>query len=83
MFEHYRQPLISRSAFFKRMLACIIISSTLLLATNFIGALIFRYVGGFSWIDGILNAVSIMMGVGIIGTLNNPTLKILISFLGK
>jgi len=48
--------------------------------TNFIGALIFRYVGGFSWIDGILNAVSIMMGVGIIGALNNPALKLLISF---
>jgi len=80
MFEHYKQPLISRSAFLKRMLTCIIISLTLLLSTNFIGALIFHYVGGFLWVDGILNAISIMMGVGIIGTLDNPTLKILISF---
>ncbi|MDD5044193.1 MAG: hypothetical protein PHU91_00625 [Candidatus Omnitrophica bacterium] len=80
MFEHYRQPLISRSAFFKRMLICIIISLALLFFTTFIGASVLHYLGGFSWIDGILNAVSIMMGVGIIGMLDDPILKLTISF---
>jgi len=80
MFEHYKQPLISRSLFFKRIITCIIISFTLLFVTNFIGALIFHYLGGFSWVDSILNAVSVMMGISIIGTLNNSVLKLLISF---
>ena len=80
MFEHYKQPVISRSAFIKRMTVCVLVSLAILFLTYFIGTLIFHYLGGFTWIDGVLNAVLVMMGVSITGALNNPVLKIFVSF---
>jgi len=70
MFEHYRQPLLPRQAFYLRMLRSITVSLLLLIATVLVGAVAFRYIEGFSWIDSALNCVLIMTGVGMVGIVN-------------
>jgi len=80
MFEHYRQQLIPRSAFARRMLICIFIAASLIIITILIGASIFCVFGKYMFVDAILNSVTVMMGVGITGPLSNPALKILIAF---
>jgi hypothetical protein len=80
MYEHYHQPLISRSAFIVRVIKCSIISLFLLAVTIFIGAATYHYSEGYSWVDATLNAVSIMTGLGIVGNLQNPPAKVFTSF---
>ena len=80
MFEHYRQPLISRIIFLKRVFICLIISVIVLSVTIFIGAAVYRYLEGYSWTDAVLNSVMIMTGVGTIGDLHRNAVKIFTSF---
>jgi uncharacterized membrane protein len=75
MFEHYRQPLLPQPKFFARVLRSIIFAAILLTSTILIGASVYHYVEKFPWIDAVLNAVLIMTGLGIIGILNNPAVK--------
>jgi len=76
MFEHYRQPLLPRRAFYLRLLRSVIVSLMLLIATVLAGAIAFRYIEGFSWIDSVLNCVLIMTGVGTVGVTNTAAGKI-------
>ena len=80
MFEHYRQPLLDRTAFIKRFLDCILISMALLVSTIFMGAVVYRYIENLAWIDAILNAVLIMTGLGIVADLNTPAAKMFTTF---
>lgn len=54
MFEHYREPLLSRPDFIMRMVRCVILAFSLLVITLLIGALVFHYVEQFSWMDAFL-----------------------------
>ncbi|MCX5697356.1 MAG: hypothetical protein NTU54_05260 [Candidatus Omnitrophica bacterium] len=76
MFEHYRQPLLPRKAFYIRMLCSIALSFLLLVVTVLIGAAAFRYIEHFVWIDAFLNCLLIMTGVGTVGIVNSPAGKI-------
>ncbi|HTZ10946.1 MAG TPA: hypothetical protein VMD04_01005 [Candidatus Margulisiibacteriota bacterium] len=76
MFEHYRQPLLTRRAFYLRMLRSVTISSALLIATVTIGSAAFHYLEGFTWTDSVLNCVLIMTGVGTVGVINSAAGKI-------
>lgn len=79
-FEHRKQPLASRSVFLKRMFKFVVVSFTIFIITNSIGTSIFHYVGNFTWVDSMLNAVSIMVGVGIITDVTGHALKIVLPF---
>jgi hypothetical protein len=76
VFEHYRQPLLPRKAFYLRMLRSIAVSFLLLVPTVLIGSVVFRYIEHFTWIDALLNCVLIMTGVGTVGIVNSPAGKI-------
>jgi len=76
MFEHYRQPLLPRRAFYFRLLRSIGVSLLLLVAIVIIGAVGFRLIERFTWIDAALNCVLIMTGVGTVGIINTPAGKI-------
>jgi hypothetical protein len=80
MFEHYRQPLLPRRYFIKRVLRSMIIAAVLLFLTVLIGAAVYHYLEGFHWIDAVLNAVLIMAGLGLVGILNNPAAKMFTAF---
>ncbi len=76
MFEHYRQPLLPRQAFYLRMVRSVAVSLLFLIATILIGAVAFRFIEGFTWIDSALNCVLIMTGVGTVGIVNTSAGKI-------
>ena len=76
MFEHYRQPLLPRHLFLRRLLRSIISALLLLVVTIFLGMISFHSIEGFSWIDSFLNSVMIMTGVGTVGIINTQSGKI-------
>lgn len=80
MFEHYRQPILSRKEFFMRMLRCLALALGLLVITLLIGTLTFHYTEKLSWIDAFLNSVLIMTGLGLVNILNTPLGKLFTAF---
>jgi len=76
MFEHSRQPLLPRKQFYVRILRSILVSALMLIITVLAGAVGFRVIEGFSWMDSVLNCVLIMTGVGTVGTIGSPAGKL-------
>ncbi len=80
MFEHYRQPLLSRPDFLIRMLRCIALSLALLTITLLFGTIAFYYLEHLSKIDAFLNSVLIMTGLGLVTILNTSSGKLFTAF---
>ncbi len=80
MFEHHKQPLLSRPDFFKRVVryaagACLLVAVSWL-----IGILGYRLLEGLPWIDSILNAAMILGGMGPVDQLHTTEGKLFASF---
>jgi hypothetical protein len=80
MFEHYRQPLLPKTAFFKRMLRCIAAALGLLTFNILVGTIVLYFAEHFSWMDAFLNSVLIMTGLGLVNVLNTPHGKLFTAF---
>jgi hypothetical protein len=80
LFEHHREPLVSRKVFLRRMARCAGLAFLLLSASVFLGAAVYRGVEGFSWVDAVLNAVMVMTGLGLTDPLHTDLAKIFTSF---
>ena len=80
IFEHHKQPLVSRSVFLKRVAKCFWVAFLLLAVTVSMGAAVYHYVEGFSWVDAAMNAVMIMTGLGLVDTLHTTQAKIFTCF---
>ena len=79
-FEHYRQPLLPRSAFLKRMLFYGSLSFGLLVFTLGLGTCGFHALERYSFLDSFLNSVMIMTGLGMVNVLATPPGKLFASF---
>jgi hypothetical protein len=64
IYEHYRQPLISRTAFFLRTLLHVGIAVGIVIASLAIGIIGYHIFEGLSWIDSTVNAAMILGGMG-------------------
>lgn len=64
MYEHHRQPLLSREKFIFRFLHNATISAGLVAISIGIGVAGYHYIEGIPWIDSILNASMILTGMG-------------------
>lgn len=80
IFEHHKQPLISRYVFIKRILLCVLISAILLIVTIMAGATVYHQYENLSWNDAILNAVTVLTGLGFIVIPTNEHIKTFTSF---
>jgi hypothetical protein len=80
MFEHHRQPIISRKEFFKRVAVFAIRAILLVSVAWFIGVLGYRFFEGMSWIDSILNSAMILGGMGQVNMLYTTGGKLFASF---
>jgi hypothetical protein len=80
IFEHHKQPLVSRSVFLKRVAKCFWVAFLLLAVTISMGALVYHYVEGFSWVDAAMNAIMVMTGLGLTDTLHSTPAKIFTCF---
>jgi hypothetical protein len=76
IFEHHRQPLVSHEIFIKRVFRCFSFAILLLTGTVLLGALVYHYAEGLSWIESVMNAVLIMTGLGLADTLHTDFAKI-------
>ena len=76
MYEHFRQPLVSRPRFFLRLARCAALSCALYAVTILAGTAFFRALEGFSWVDAALNSVLIMTGLGLANTVVTAAGKI-------
>ena len=80
MFEHHRQPLLSRAQFFRRIAGnalAAFIGIALALAIGVIG---YHVTAGLGWIDSLLNASMILGGMGPVDPLPTSTAKLFASF---
>ena len=44
------------------------------------GAVVYHYMEGFSWVDALMNAVMIMTGLGLVNVLHSTSAKIFTCF---
>lgn len=80
IFEHHKQPLVSKSIFLKRVAKCVWVASLLLAGAIFMGAAVYHYVEGLSWVEAVLNSIMIMTGLGLVDTLHTNIAKVFTCF---
>jgi hypothetical protein len=79
MFEHYRQPLLPRRVFLRR-LGRFAAAAVLLVAVSWLlGILGYRWLEGMSWMDSALNAAMILGGMGPVNPLHTDAGKLFAS----
>jgi hypothetical protein len=80
MYEHFRQPLIPRTAFFVRVAWHVLIAVGIVLVSLAIGIVGYHEFEGLSWIDATVNASMILGGMGPMNPLNTTAGKLFASF---
>jgi hypothetical protein len=80
IYEHFRQPLISRAAFFLRVGWHVLIALGIVLVSLAIGIIGYHEFEGLSWIDAMVNASMILGGMGPMNPLNTNAGKLFASF---
>ena len=80
MFEHHKEPLLSRADFFRRMARYVAISFGITVVSLLIGILAYHYFEGLSWLDSLLNAAMLLGGMGPVAELHTVAGKIFASF---
>ena len=64
MFEHSSQPLLTRTAFYRRLAASTALGISAITISLFAGMIGFHALEGLSWIDSFLNASMLLGGMG-------------------
>jgi hypothetical protein len=80
MYEHRKRPILAHVEFAKRMLLHGVASFVLMFVSLGIGVLGYHFLGGFGWVDSLLNASMILGGMGPVDPLHNDAAKIFASF---
>ena len=80
MFEKKNQPLVSTSAFLKRMLWNLFVATGLLVICLAIGILGYHYTDNIKWIDALHNASMILSGMGPVVEIKSTVGKLFSSF---
>ena len=80
MYEHFRQPLIPRAAFFLRITWHVLIALGIVLVSLGIGIVGYHEFEGLSWIDSTVNAAMILGGMGPMNVLQTNAGKLFASF---
>ena len=75
-YEHRSQPLLSRTLWFLRLLRSLRLAGTVVGLSLLAGILGYHFLGGFNWVDSLLEASMILGGEGPIGVLQNDAVKI-------
>ena len=76
LYEHRSEPLLSRAAFARRVLAHGGLASIMIVVSLAIGVLGYRELEGMSWVDAFLNASMILGGMGPVGELHSDGAKV-------
>src|SRR5206468_13035687 len=76
MYEHRKQPLLSTAKFLKRVARHWLAGFGVLVFGLGVGSLGYHYIAGLSWIDSLLNASMILVGMGPVDPLTTNGAKI-------
>src|SRR5918996_2709489 len=76
MYERRHDPLLTRTAFLRRLGAHASIALGLVVGSLTIGILRYHFLEGLDWIDALLNAAMILGGMGPVNELHTATAKI-------
>ena len=79
-FEHHSQPLISQSAFLRRVGRYAIAALLLVAVSWLIGILGYHFLAKLGWLDSLLNAAMILGGMGPVDKVNTVPGKLFASF---
>jgi hypothetical protein len=79
MYEHHKQPLLTKSAFLSRMLKHTSIAFGIIFSSLGIGMIGYHALEGLSWIDSLVNASMILGGMGPVDKLQTDGGKIFAS----
>ena len=80
MFEHHREPLISRRQFARRQLHHTLFSLAILAFSIGTGMAGYHMFGGLSWLDSFLNASMILTGMGPVDRMETAGGKLFAAF---
>jgi uncharacterized protein involved in cysteine biosynthesis len=80
LFEHRHDPLLSRKAFFKRVLRYSLIASLIIFVSLGIGVVGYHAFEGLSWLDSLVNAAMLLGGMGPVDQLHTIAGKLFASF---
>jgi hypothetical protein len=78
--KKYRQPLLPRAEFLKRIFIAFLLGILVLSLTLMIGVGGFHVLAEQNFLDALLNSIMIMSGVGVEGELSTNGVKIFASF---
>lgn len=79
VFEHFREPLLSRRDFLLRMLRHFLIAAGVITASLGIGVVGYHRYAHLSWVDSFLNASMILTGMGPVDPMTTNAAKIFAS----
>lgn len=80
IFEHHKEPLVSKSVFLRRVFKCGGVAFLLLAVTISMGVAVYHYVEKLSWINSFMNSIMVMTGLGLVDTLQTNTAKVFTCF---
>ncbi len=80
MYEHRKEPLLSRSAFLKRLASHAGVAIGVVLVSLGMGILGYHFLEGLAWIDALVNAAMILGGMGPVDALHTDAGKLFASF---
>ncbi|MCB0610889.1 MAG: hypothetical protein H6562_16235 [Lewinellaceae bacterium] len=80
MFERKNQKLLSRKAFFKRVIRYFLYSTFLLGVSLGVGMVGYRFLGDMGWTDAFLNASMILTGMGPVDDMKTEGAKLFAGF---
>ena len=79
MFERKHEKVAPLSVFIKRLAGSVSIASCLVLVVLSIGTIAYHALGGFAWIDSLLEASMILGGMGPVNPLQTTSVKLFAS----
>jgi hypothetical protein len=80
MYEHHREPLLSRKMFILRFVLHCLVAGGVIAGSLGIGVLGYHFLEGLPWIDSLLNASMILGGMGPVDPLASTAGKLFASF---
>jgi hypothetical protein len=76
VYEHFRQPIISRTAFFARLILHVGFALGIVVGSLAIGIVGYHKFEGLSWIDATVNSAMILGGMGPVNELHKNAGKL-------
>ena len=80
MYEHKKEPIVSKAVFYQRIFGNVVIAFFVILICLAIGVAGYHYLANIAWIDSIHNASMILSGMGPVVEITATGGKIFSSF---